>query len=234
MSGELRIGDAERDQVTAALREHYAQGRLTREELDERLELALTSKTASELSRATTDLPGPTSGPGARPFHPGPPPLPGLPGLPGSPGSSGFPGLPGPWQHAPERFAAWREEAERHGLAWPPADRDAWRAALRAHRQEMRRLRHEAHARRRHTPWPHDAAAWSQGAGWGGPMSRRRGRPGYPWGPRRGPGPFVPLLLLALAAGLIFGGFGVLKVLLALWIGSMVFHTVRRVRQARS
>src|SRR5688500_15480168 len=55
---ELRIGDAERDETMAALREHYAQGRLTREELDERLDLALTARTAGDLSRVTADLPG--------------------------------------------------------------------------------------------------------------------------------------------------------------------------------
>lgn len=56
---QLRIGDAERDETMAALREHYAQGRLTREELDERLGLALTAKTAGELTRVCADLPGP-------------------------------------------------------------------------------------------------------------------------------------------------------------------------------
>ncbi|MEV2272255.1 DUF1707 SHOCT-like domain-containing protein [Nonomuraea africana] len=56
---ELRIGDAERDRTMEALREHYAQGRLTREELDERLDLTLTAKTAGQLARVCADLPGP-------------------------------------------------------------------------------------------------------------------------------------------------------------------------------
>ncbi|MFJ2033265.1 DUF1707 domain-containing protein [Streptosporangium sp. NPDC087985] len=53
----LRIGDAERDEVTAALREHYAQGRLTPEELDGRLEAALAARTADDLERVIGDLP---------------------------------------------------------------------------------------------------------------------------------------------------------------------------------
>ncbi|MGW5683772.1 DUF1707 domain-containing protein [Nonomuraea sp. NPDC003754] len=56
---QLRIGDAERDETMAALREHFAQGRLTREELDERLDLALSARTAGDLARVHADLPGP-------------------------------------------------------------------------------------------------------------------------------------------------------------------------------
>ncbi|MFI9590101.1 DUF1707 domain-containing protein [Nonomuraea sp. NPDC052265] len=55
---DLRIGDAEREQTMAALREHFAQGRLTHEELDERLDRALASKTVRDLSQVTADLPG--------------------------------------------------------------------------------------------------------------------------------------------------------------------------------
>jgi hypothetical protein len=54
---DLRIGDAERDAVMTALREHYAQGRLTHEELDERLELTLSARTGRELALAGADLP---------------------------------------------------------------------------------------------------------------------------------------------------------------------------------
>lgn len=56
-SPPLRIGDAERDEVAAALREHYAQGRLTPEELDERLEATLAARTTDELTRILDDLP---------------------------------------------------------------------------------------------------------------------------------------------------------------------------------
>src|SRR5690348_6779563 len=57
LNGELRIGDAERDAVAAALHEHYAQGRLDREELDERLSAALSAKTVGDLRQVTRDLP---------------------------------------------------------------------------------------------------------------------------------------------------------------------------------
>ncbi|MFI6595254.1 DUF1707 domain-containing protein [Nonomuraea sp. NPDC050536] len=55
---DLRIGDAEREQTMASLREHFAQGRLTHEELDERLDRALAAKTARDLAQITADLPG--------------------------------------------------------------------------------------------------------------------------------------------------------------------------------
>jgi hypothetical protein len=53
----LRVGDAERDEVAVALHDHFAQGRLTREELDERLDATLTAKTAGDLREVTRDLP---------------------------------------------------------------------------------------------------------------------------------------------------------------------------------
>ncbi|GAA2871832.1 DUF1707 domain-containing protein [Streptosporangium fragile] len=56
---DLRVGDAEREVAMAALREHYAQGRLTREELDERLGLALSARTGRDLARVGADLPDP-------------------------------------------------------------------------------------------------------------------------------------------------------------------------------
>jgi hypothetical protein len=56
-SPPLRIGDTERDEVAAALREHYAQGRLTPEELNERLEATLAARTTDELARILDDLP---------------------------------------------------------------------------------------------------------------------------------------------------------------------------------
>lgn len=57
-----RIGDAERDSAAALLREHMAQGRLSAEEFDERIEAALTAKVASDLDPLFTDLPGPRPG----------------------------------------------------------------------------------------------------------------------------------------------------------------------------
>lgn len=56
-SPEMRASDADRDRVAAVLGEHYTQGRLTAEELQERLELVHRSKTYGELERLTADLP---------------------------------------------------------------------------------------------------------------------------------------------------------------------------------
>jgi hypothetical protein len=56
-AGAIRVGDAERDQVTSALHEHFVQGRLTRDELDERLEAALSARTVGDLRAVTRDLP---------------------------------------------------------------------------------------------------------------------------------------------------------------------------------
>jgi DNA-binding PadR family transcriptional regulator len=53
----LRAGDADRDAAAAALAEHYAQGRLTLDELGARLEAALTATTHGQLSEAIRDLP---------------------------------------------------------------------------------------------------------------------------------------------------------------------------------
>lgn len=59
-----RIGDAERDRAAELLREHMAQGRLTAEEFDERIDAALKAKVASDLDPLFTDLPGPRPGQG--------------------------------------------------------------------------------------------------------------------------------------------------------------------------
>ena len=54
----IRVSDADRERVTARLRDHYAEGRLTREELDERVAAALNAKTVGDLRQLMTDLPG--------------------------------------------------------------------------------------------------------------------------------------------------------------------------------
>lgn len=56
-SPEMRASDADRDRVAAVLREHTAQGRITMEEFNERLEHLYQSKTYGELQRLTSDLP---------------------------------------------------------------------------------------------------------------------------------------------------------------------------------
>jgi Domain of unknown function (DUF1707) len=58
MNDRIRVSDADRERVTARLRDHYAEGRLTREELDERVTAALNAKTAGDLRGLMTDLPG--------------------------------------------------------------------------------------------------------------------------------------------------------------------------------
>jgi DNA-binding MarR family transcriptional regulator len=53
----MRAGDADRDAAAAALGEHFAQGRLTLDELSARLDTTLTATTHGELAQAARDLP---------------------------------------------------------------------------------------------------------------------------------------------------------------------------------
>jgi hypothetical protein len=55
---DLRVGDADRDAVATALREHFAQGRLTLDELRERLDATFAARTFGDLVPITDDLPG--------------------------------------------------------------------------------------------------------------------------------------------------------------------------------
>jgi len=76
MEDRMRVSDADREAVTARLRDHFAEGRLTDSELDERVSAALSAKTVGELRSLTTDLPGPVPLPPratARPDWAGPP-----------------------------------------------------------------------------------------------------------------------------------------------------------------
>jgi len=63
MDDSIRVSDADRDRVTAQLRDHFAAGRITPGELDERLSAALNAKTFGELRRIMADLPGPVPAP---------------------------------------------------------------------------------------------------------------------------------------------------------------------------
>jgi DUF1707 SHOCT-like domain len=54
---ELRASHDDRDRVVELLRVSAGDGRLTAEELDERLELAMTARTYGELTRLVADLP---------------------------------------------------------------------------------------------------------------------------------------------------------------------------------
>lgn len=56
-SPALRASDAEREQAAAQLREHCAVGRLTPEELDERIDAAYAARTVGELQGLLRDLP---------------------------------------------------------------------------------------------------------------------------------------------------------------------------------
>ena len=53
----MRAGDADREATAAALAEHFAQGRLTLDELSTRLDATLTASTHGELADAARDLP---------------------------------------------------------------------------------------------------------------------------------------------------------------------------------
>jgi Domain of unknown function (DUF1707). len=123
---ELRIGDAERDEVMAALREHYAQGRLTADELDERLERTLTARTRGDLRQITADLPGAAGTvPEARQAGPW--------------GPGGHGPWDGPWR---ETQTAWQE-------AWQAARRH--HPAVHHHHAPWAR---GPHGHRHHPPFP--------------------------------------------------------------------------------
>lgn len=80
---EMRVGDAEREAAAAELREHYASGRLTLDELNERIDKAFAAKTRGDLNVLMTDLPS------RRPT--------GAPGTPGAIGAGGPFGTGGPF-----------------------------------------------------------------------------------------------------------------------------------------
>ena len=53
----VRVGDADREAVAAQLRDHYADGRLTLDELNERLDQTFAAKTKADLTTVMQDLP---------------------------------------------------------------------------------------------------------------------------------------------------------------------------------
>lgn len=55
----VRIGDAERDQAVSELGDHFAAGRLTREEFDERADQAMQARFSTDLEPLFADLPKP-------------------------------------------------------------------------------------------------------------------------------------------------------------------------------
>jgi hypothetical protein len=86
MDDRMRVSDADRERVTARLREHFAEGRLTQEELDERITATLNAKTFGELRRIMADLPEPEPA-----------------GAAAGPGKAGGWGPP-PWTPRPYRY----------------------------------------------------------------------------------------------------------------------------------
>jgi hypothetical protein len=70
MNENLRVSDADRERVAERLREHFADGRLTADEFDERLSAALNAKTVRDLRGVLTDLPEPATVPAQAPNTP--------------------------------------------------------------------------------------------------------------------------------------------------------------------
>jgi hypothetical protein len=54
----IRASDADRERTSELLREHHAQGRLTPEEFNERLDQVFAAKTIGELDALLADMPG--------------------------------------------------------------------------------------------------------------------------------------------------------------------------------
>jgi hypothetical protein len=78
----LRVSDADRDRALAELSEHFQAGRLTADEHEERMSLALKARTAGDLAELFTDLPRKPSamaGPAPQPAGPVLPPASSLP-----------------------------------------------------------------------------------------------------------------------------------------------------------
>ena len=76
MDDRIRVSDADRDHAAARLRDHFAEGRLTPDELDERVTAALNARTFGDLRRVMVDLPEPAPAPlraAQRPQGAGPP-----------------------------------------------------------------------------------------------------------------------------------------------------------------
>ena len=61
----MRVSDSDRERAADVLREAASHGRITMDELDERLELAYAAKTYADLAAVTRDLPGPAQAPSA-------------------------------------------------------------------------------------------------------------------------------------------------------------------------
>jgi DUF1707 SHOCT-like domain len=141
---QLRIGDAEREAAVTALGEHYATGRLSKEEYDERATVAYEARTLAALHPLFADLPLPHG-----PLQPAAPSFRAGPG-PRAPRPRRFPWFPvivlalvlaivtskfflfwlvilGAWFFAKSRRAHGREHGEAHTSGSCFGGRGSWR-----------------------------------------------------------------------------------------------------------
>src|SRR3954465_7268306 len=88
---QLRVSDADREHAAEALRHAAGEGRLTVDELDQRLDAAFAARTRADLERLTADLPAAPAGDQA----PAAPPPPAPPGGIGAPAGRALPVVPG-------------------------------------------------------------------------------------------------------------------------------------------
>jgi len=103
----IRVGDADRDATATQLREHYAAGRLTLDELNERLEQTFAARTGTDLNAVMRDLP-PLGGAWARA------------GGPTADSSLGAPLLRndrGQWDQGQWDQGQWDQGGRRHGYS---------------------------------------------------------------------------------------------------------------------
>lgn len=100
MDPRMRIGDAERERAASQLAEHYAVGRLDREEHSERLDRIWAARTQADLDPVFVDLPGHAQ----------------VSSQPSAPRST--PSLP-PWQQATQRTGPPRRAGRRFGTGIP-------------------------------------------------------------------------------------------------------------------
>jgi hypothetical protein len=133
----LRIGDTERNAVAAELREHYAHGRLTLEEFNQRLDAVFASKTQGDLDRITADLPHVRSGgpplPGSRagrlPTLASAPPA-GRGAVAGRPAAAAGTGWSGPAWDGPDWYGRGWPGGDSTGTGWQHAQRSRPRGGL--------------------------------------------------------------------------------------------------------
>ncbi|MFF4774160.1 DUF1707 domain-containing protein [Microtetraspora fusca] len=190
----LRIGDRERDEVTRALHDAFAQGRITREELDERLDATLAAKTEGDLRRVTADLPG---GYGREPDGV-------QEGAPWARDRRGHPDGMGdlPWAADQPEHGPWGARTGHH--PWTAGGLDPWAARRAGHRPG---------------PWGLGPAPWSRRAAYvrRGPYGIRRGGP-----PPVVFLIIAGLVTAALVSGVTWPLFAAFKLLLFGWIAMAV------------